>query len=116
VAYVRLGDLDIAGIPGELYPELVYGRCQDPPDPGADFPEAPPEPSVVDTLTGEKFLLLGLANDELGYIIPKRQWDSKSPYAYGRQDDQYGEENSCGPQIAPILLEALKRRVSEAAK
>lgn len=114
VVYLRLGEVDIAGIPGELYPELVYGRCQDPPDPSADFPDAPAEPAVVDTLPSDKFLLLGLANDELGYIIPKRQWDSKPPFAYGRDKDQYGEENSCGPQIAPILLEALKRRVSEA--
>jgi hypothetical protein len=59
-------------------------------------------------------LLFGLANDELGYIVPKRQWDTKPPFAYGRKDPQYGEENSCGPEIAPILYGALKRRVAEA--
>jgi hypothetical protein len=114
VGYVGLGEVHIAGIPGEIYPELVYGRCQDPVDPGADFPEAPLEPSIVDILPGEHFLLFGLANDELGYIVPKRQWDEKPPFAYGRDGSQYGEENSCGPSIAPILMEALKRRVAEA--
>ncbi|MCH5372356.1 MAG: hypothetical protein JJ992_00140, partial [Planctomycetes bacterium] len=42
-AYLRLGELDVAAIPGELYPELVYGEFQDPVDPGADFPDAPLE-------------------------------------------------------------------------
>ncbi len=114
VAYLKLGDLNVVGIPGEIYPELVYGRCQDPADAGADYPDAPLEPAVVESLPSKKFLLFGLANDELGYIVPKRQWDVRPPFAYGRDDDQYGEENSCGPEMAPLLLNALKRRVAEA--
>jgi hypothetical protein len=114
VGYVGLGDVHVAGIPGEIYPELVYGKVQDPVDPGADFPDAPIEPSVMEILPGKNMILAGLANDELGYIIPKRQWDEKPPFAYGRTSDQYGEENSCGPQMASLLLEALKRRVAEA--
>jgi hypothetical protein len=108
VAYLRLGDLHIACIPGEIYPELVYGKFQDPVDPGADFPEAALEPTVAGLMPGKKWLLLGLANDELGYIIPKRQWDKVAPYAYGRESGQYGEINSCGAEIAPILMSALK--------
>jgi hypothetical protein len=111
VAYLRLGELHVACIPGEIYPELVYGKFQDPPEPNADFPDAPLEPSVASLMPGKRWLLIGLANDELGYIIPKRQWDQRSPYAYGRQTSQYGEINSCGPDVAPILLEALKRCV-----
>ena len=114
VAYVRLGDLHVAGIPGEIYPELVYGRYQEPAEPAADFPEAPLEPSVAEILPGPRWLLLGLANDEIGYIIPKRQWDEKRPFAYGREKSQYGETNSCGSDVAPIVMEALARRVREA--
>jgi hypothetical protein len=113
VGYVGLGEVHVAGIPGELYPELVYGKVQDPADPGADFPDAPAEPSVVEILPGKNLILVGLANDELGYIIPKRQWDEKAPFCYGRTSDQYGEGNSCGPQMAPILMEALQKRVAE---
>jgi hypothetical protein len=58
---------------------------------------------------------LGLANDELGYIIPKRQWDKVAPYCYGNETGQYGEINSCGAQVAPILMTALKLRVEEAS-
>lgn len=116
VAYVRLGDLHIACIPGEIYPESVYGKIQDPIDPNADFQDAPKEKSIVELLPGKKILVIGLANDEVGYIVPKRQWDEKKPFAYGRDSDQYGEENSLGPETAPILYGALERRVQEAGK
>ncbi len=113
VAYLRLGQLDVAGIPGELYPELLYGTYQDPPDPAADFPTAALEKPVNKILPSDKFLFIGLANDELGYIVPKRQWDYIPPFAYGRKKSQYGEENSCGPLMAGILLGALENRVKE---
>jgi hypothetical protein len=114
VAYLRLGELHIACIPGELYPELVYGQYQDPVDRGADFPDSPLEKPVAKILPGDKWLLFGLANDEIGYIIPKRQWDNRPPYCYDRKKSQYGEINSCGPDIAPILMQALENRVREA--
>ncbi|MEX2173977.1 MAG: hypothetical protein WD872_06410 [Pirellulaceae bacterium] len=114
VAYLRLGDLHIACIPGEIYPELVYGRFQEPVEAGADFPAAPLEPTIAGLMPGKKWLLLGLANDELGYIIPKRQWDKVEPHAYGKLSGQYGEVNSCGAEVAPILMHALKLRVAEA--
>jgi len=114
VAYLRCGDLHVACIPGELYPELVYGQYQDPVEPNVDFPAAPLEPPVMTTLPGDKTLLLGLANDEIGYIIPRRQWDEAAPYAYGRISKQYGEINSVGPEAAPILMQALVNRIREA--
>lgn len=114
VAYLKLGDLHVAAIPGEIYPELVYDKVQEPVDPNADFPDAAVEPSVVESLPGEKIMIFGLANDEVGYIIPKRQWDKKAPFAYGRKSDQYGEENSVGPETAPIIMNALKAAVDDA--
>ena len=116
VAYVRAGDLHIAGIPGELYPELVYGEYQSPAEPNADFPDAPTEPPVMATLPGKNVLIIGLANDEVGYIIPRRQWDDVAPFAYGRTEQQYGEVNSVGPEVAPILMKALRDRVRQASR
>jgi hypothetical protein len=106
IAWLRLGDLDVAAIPGEIYPELVLGKVQDPPDPAADFPDAPIEPAIYAQLKGRWKMLVGLANDEIGYIIPKRQWDVKPPFCYGRKKSQYGEINSLGPNTAPKLCEA----------
>jgi hypothetical protein len=113
IACLRLGEVHIACIPGEIYPELVYGQFQDPVDPGADYADTPLEPAVMPMLPGEKKMLIGLANDEIGYIIPRRQWDHVPPFAYGRDKSQYGEVNSCGSEIAPILMEALRNRVKE---
>lgn len=108
LAYLKLGDLEIAAIPGEIYPELVLGKVQDPPDAGADFPMAPVEPAIYAQLTSTRRMLIGLANDEIGYIIPQRQWDEKSPFCYGRKKAQYGEINSIGPEAAPILCRAFR--------
>ena len=108
VGYLRLGDLEIAVIPGEIYPELVLDRVQNPVDPGADFPMAPIEPAIYPALTAKHRMLIGLGNDELGYIIPKRQWDDKPPYCYGLKKAQYGEENSLGPETAPIVCKVFR--------
>jgi hypothetical protein len=108
VAILQFGDLSVVAIPGEIYPELVLGKVQDPPDPGADFPDAPIEPAVYQQLKGPHRMIIGLANDEIGYILPKRQWDEKPPYCYGRTAPQYGEQNSVGPEAGPILCRAIK--------
>jgi hypothetical protein len=103
LAILRLGQLDIALIPGEIYPELVLGGVQDPADPGADFPDAAIEPAIYPQMKNKHRMIIGLANDELGYFIPKRQWDEKAPYCYGLKKSQYGEINSIGPEAAPLL-------------
>jgi hypothetical protein len=108
VGWLRLGELEVAAIPGEIYPELVLDKVQDPVDPGADFPDAPIEPAIYKQMRGPHRMIIGLANDEVGYIIPKRQWDENPPFCYGRSKAQYGEGNSVGPETAPILCEAFK--------
>jgi hypothetical protein len=112
VGYLRLGELEVAAIPGEIYPELVLDKVQTPPDPGADFPKAPVEPAVYKQLRGPHRMLIGLANDEIGYVIPKRQWDEKPPFCYGRTKSQYGEVNSLGPDTAPLLCGAFRDLVT----
>jgi hypothetical protein len=109
VSWLRLGELDVACIPGEIYPELVLDKVQDPPDPGADFPDAPIEPAIYKQLKGPHRMLIGLASDEIGYVIPKRQWDEKEPFCYKRTAAQYGEMNSVGPEAAPVLCEAFRQ-------
>jgi len=99
-------------VPAEIYPELVLGRIQDPQDPAADFPGAPRERALHTLLSSEFKLVVGLANDEIGYVIPGSQWDAKAPFAYGRKEDQYGEVNSVGPSAAARLAEAFARLLS----
>jgi hypothetical protein len=106
VGYLRVGDVEALLVPGEIYPELVIGGIEDPQDPGADFPGAPRETPLFSMLSAPYRMVVGLANDEIGYVIPRSQWDAKAPFAYGRAEDQYGEVNSVGPSAAPRLAEA----------
>lgn len=108
VALITLGPAQILGIPGEIYPEIVVGGIQKPQEPAADFPGAPrEEPPLRDLLQAQYRFIFGLSNDEIGYIIPKTQWDEKPPFAYSRKNPQYGEINSCGYDTAPILYQAI---------
>ena len=113
VGHLKFGDVEIAVIPGEIYPELVLGKVQDPADAGADFPDAPIEPSIHGQMGGKYKMIIGLGNDEIGYILPKRQWDAKPPFCYGRKKAQYGEENSVGPEAGPVLCKAFKDMVNK---
>ena len=109
VGYLRVGDLEALLVPAEIYPELVLGGIQEPQDPGADYAAAPRERALFTLLRSEHRMVVGLANDEIGYVIPRSQWDAKAPFAYGRREDQYGEVNSTGPQAAARLVAAFER-------
>ncbi len=106
VSHLQLGKLGIACIPGEIYPELVLGKVVTPAEKGADFPDAPAEPGIYPSMPGPHRMIIGLASDEVGYILPKRQWDAKPPFAYGLTKAPYGEVNSLGPDTAPVLMKA----------
>jgi hypothetical protein len=112
VGLLSLGEASVLCIPGEIYPELVFGGIEDPPDPGADFPDAPTEPLLEPMLPPGPHFYIGLANDEIGYILPRRQWDTRPPFAYGRKKAQYGEINSVGPSAAAAIAEAVADLVS----
>jgi hypothetical protein len=109
VGYLRIGDLEALLVPGEIYPELVVGGIQDPQDPGADFQGAPRERPLFSLLSSEYRMVIGLANDAIGYLIPRSEWDTERPFAYGRSKGQYGEVNSCGPSVAARLDNAFAR-------
>jgi hypothetical protein len=110
VTVLDLGDIQIATVPGELYPELALegpdGETyfQDPQDPGADYYGTPCSTPLYHFMRNTPYrIILGLANDEIGYIIPKCQFDNTPPYCYGEDEPQYGESVSVGPDVAPIL-------------
>jgi len=99
--------LEIALVPGELYPELSVGGVQR--YSGADFPDAPIEPPIKNMMSAEFKMLVGLADDEIGYIIPKAEWDETAPWLNGASEAPYGEVNSVGPEAAPRIAETLQR-------
>ncbi len=108
LAIGKIGPLSFVAIPGEIYPELVNGGVEAPPEgdyAGIPIAEVPP---IREMMPGKYKFVFGLANDEIGYIIPKTQWDVEAPFGYGRDNSPYGEENSLGPETATILHRTLK--------
>ena len=115
VGFLRLSNkgkplLEVALIPGELYPELSVGGISR--YPGADFPDAPAEPPIKPMMSAPFRMLFGLANDENGYIIPKAEWDEHAPWLENAPRPWYGEVNSLGPDAAPIIVQTLAQLVS----
>jgi hypothetical protein len=107
VALITLGEASIGCVPGEIYPEIINGGIEQ--APGGDFPVAPVEvPPLRQFMPGRIKFVFGLANDEIGYIIPKSEWDEKPPYLYGASHAPYGEINSVGPETAGRVHGALK--------
>lgn len=109
VGYLRLSHgkdvkLEAAAIPGEMYPELSVGGVEK--YAGADFPAAAVEAPIKPQMTAPFKMLFGLANDEIGYIIPKVEWDERAPWLQDAPKRWYGEVNSIGPEAAPMISAA----------
>ena len=112
VAFIQIGDASITGIPGELYPEIAVGGIENPF--GADYVMAPQEvPHLRSQFSDKLNLMVNLANDSIGYIIPKSEWDEDAPWIYGEKEETYGEVVSLGPNTAPVIHENLLELIKE---
>jgi hypothetical protein len=79
MALVNLGEAQIVSLPGEVLPEISF--------------------EIQEKMSGFPRILVGLANDELGYIIPE----------YDFRAGEYEESMSQGPATAPIVRETAIR-------
>jgi hypothetical protein len=85
-SYVALGPAQLIGIPGELLPRL-----------GFELKAALPGPARV---------LIGLADDELGYILPDDEFVTPADYLH--PGAQYEESMSPGPHAGSLVIDAAK--------
>jgi len=105
VGLLILGNLRIALVPGELFPELAYGSA---------IGNTGLNPPALTNTVGEGFLVFGLCNDEIGYIVPPSDFflDEINPYLNRGVDKEgrshYEETNSVGPLTAGLIMEALE--------
>ncbi len=74
MSYVRLGEAQLISVPGELLPEASF--------------------EILERMKGYPRMIVGLANDELGYMIP--------PYDFRAGD--YEESMSLGPAAVPVVV------------
>jgi hypothetical protein len=81
-------------VPGELLPRL-----------GLDF-----KARMRAGGAGEA-VIVGLANDELGYILAQEEFSEPADYA--APGDRYEESMSVGPEAGPILAASLERLLSD---
>ncbi len=112
VGAIRIGPALFLSIPGEIYPEIIFGGIEAPE--GREFYIRPLEvPPIEDLITDKYKFYLGLSNDEIGYIIPKSEWDTGKPYLYNDESDTYGEENSLGPETGPFIYKSLVEVIND---
>jgi len=55
--------------------------------------------------------VIGLANDEIGYIVPPSDFvlDGELPYVQEAEGDHYEETNSVGPNAAIDIADAFEK-------
>jgi len=120
-------------VPGELFPEIALGGYLEDTDTcwtvterkktfdgvgkeriAAANPGTPKEPVLKEYLTAPYSFLFGLANDELGYIVPANDFvfPTYSPGPVFGTDrcgskDHYEETNSTSSKMAPLVTRAL---------
>ena len=115
LSVITLGDYTLTLIPGEIFPELVYGGYFD--DTMATSPENEnPEPlvEIAARFGFGNLLICGLANDEIGYIVTPNDFllSETAPF-FDKIDDHKGENhyeetNSLGLHTAYKIAEAFE--------
>lgn len=118
MSLIELGPIHLLTVPGELLPELAVGgydgsRINAPGvpliDPNninpPDIASAPKGPYIKDRMTSTYRWIVGLGNDELGYIIPAYDFEigKPQPWVDEAEGDHYEETNSLGPDMAAIV-------------
>jgi hypothetical protein len=125
VSFIQIGSMAILGIPGEIFPELVIGGYHGRYRFGHPLikPENPNPPNLSKSpqghylwaqIPGKIKIVAGLANDELGYIVPGYDFKINhdlimEPRPKG---DHYEETNSVGLAVTNIILDSAKSLLS----
>lgn len=128
VTYLELGPIGAITAPGELHPELFVGGydgawsfgipivAADNPNP-PDLTTAPGGPYLRDLLLandGVRYpLVLGLAEDTVGYIVPRWNFElaDGTPYLDQADGDHYEETNSVGPTAEAEIVGSMARLI-----
>lgn len=115
LSVLMLGDLAVTLIPGEIFPELVLGGKFGDVNPDGVNPR--PLTEIAKENGIDQMIVIGLCNDELGYIVPPSDFllNEKAPYIERTHDykgeDHYEETNSVGPACAQAIADAFEAAV-----
>jgi len=99
-------------LPCEIFPELVYGGYLSAEESATGF-GGEVNPTPLQEIVGEDVMIIGLANDELGYVLPPNDFilHEETPYFENGRDihnrRHYEETNSMGPGTAGKIAETV---------
>lgn len=116
LSILRLGDLAIALLPGEIFPELVLGGAYGDANPNGVNPR--PLRKIAADYGVDDLLIIGLCNDEIGYIVPPSDFllNEEAPYLAKTMDykgeNHYEETNSVGPACADAIAAAFEKALA----
>ena len=108
VSVLQLGDVLLTLLPCEIFPELVYG------DASLTAQDPTPLCEIAARYDVEEMLIVGLCNDELGYVVPPSDFmiADTLPYVNTVEDEtgenHYEETNSLGPNTASCIAQAFE--------
>ena len=114
---LQISNLTFVLIPGEIFPELVYGGSRINEESNKENP-----PTILELANNygiDKLIIIGLCNDEIGYIVPPSDFliNEKYPYIQDRPDssgeNHYEETNSVGIDSSYALYKALEKAFSK---
>lgn len=123
INHIKIGPLSLLTIPGEIAPELVIGGYDgayvgdpnlnliddDNPNP-PDLSLAPSGPYIEELVPNDTTWIVGLGNDEVGYILPEYDFilNDTLPWFNEAEGDHYEETNSLGPQTHGYIREQIE--------
>lgn len=115
MSYIKIGSKAMLLLPCELFPELAYGGYLSAEE-SANGTGGEVNPKPLCEIAGDEDLLIfGLANDELGYVLPPNDFllNPDKPYIDNARDrlgrKHYEETNSLGPGTAERLAQVFER-------
>lgn len=109
---LQVGEVTLCLMPGEIFPELVSGK-------GLDRHDPIPLCEIAADHGVQNLLIVGLCNDELGYIIPPSNYllHPETPYMDTVTDatgeNHYEETNSTGIATAQIIADAFAKALEQ---
>ncbi len=115
IGVLSMGELSILLAPGEIFPELVSGT-------GLSEDDPVPLLKTAQKHGVQKLLILGLCNDEIGYILPPSDFllHDTLPYIESAKDkygeSHYEETNSLGKDTAHYISRAFDELLSIACQ
>ncbi|MBQ2694995.1 MAG: hypothetical protein IJF57_05535 [Clostridia bacterium] len=121
ISYIEIDSLKILLIPCEIFPELVYGGYLGAEESATGY-GAEINPVPLKEIVGDDVMIIGLANDELGYVLPPNDYilHPETPYFENARDHHerrhYEETNSLGPETAEKIAQTVAEIINTVEK